>query len=994
MISGTLRHRRMLFAAASVLAIGLAASPAYAQAEQAADDGAQDEIVVTGFRASLESALKDKRESNLIIESVTAEDIGKFPEQNIAESLQRLPGVQIDRENGQGSKVRIRGLDQNVTLLNGELFVSGLEVFKVGEGNYDRNDSLEGVPSELIGGVEIYKSPNASLLEGGLGGIINLKTRNPLDLQDGLTFAGNAKMGKGSEISGWTPAGAAIVGYNFNDRLGVIASFSYEKTKTHVNALGGDNRGNWAFADGRRDTATVPTNYYAPEYRYITDRDQRRRRWGASLGINFRPTDELEVSAQYFHSDLKVDTREASVKFPFGQGESQGLVGDYTIDDNGVLLDGTVRAQSAEAISFVDVSKVKADNLQFGIDWDNDTNFRASVRADYSTSDMKREVANNDVRYTAYGVRGPGTSGPQPGFIPNSAAPATFDFTYSNGAFPSFGIADGSPQDLFTNPAYGFFKSHWAFGDRSDITGSAIRADFAYDADDSDTNRITLSAGFRYGQRTVKFSSGRYLADYSGKGEIDATAIPEDERVDGFSYNWTPYGYFQDGAIGYKICDLPEQNKPAAFAGCSRFGDSPALITPYATFESNPERVETITDFAGGGHVEGDTVMVADRSQMTNALQWIQSLYPDTPFSFFADPLQTYEVKEETKAGYVMADMGGPDDSYHLNVGVRILNTKLTVDQNQPANADPSYWGTDSWNGVLRDFTTNRVVRSYTDFLPSANLVFDVNEGSKIRFAASRVVARQPLVSLGRGFSTNFTRDPADNLFKFTNGQRGNAELEPFRAYQFDLAFEHYFGNKGLVSAGLFWKEVDSFIVNETVAVFVNDQAGGRLGPVSQPANGSGGRVKGFELAAQYSFDFGLGFTANYTFSDTTTDFSTDFTDHLPLPGVSKHSANGQIYYENYGFAARASYSWRSKQYLGNFGFADGAVTRTLGIYQKPYGQLDAQISYKLTDNFEIFAEAINLTKADTSVYLQFPELPFRYETGARRVYGGVKFNF
>jgi len=286
------------------------------------------------------------------------------------------------------------------------------------------------------------------------------------------------------------------------------------------------------------------------------------------------------------------------------------------------------------------------------------------------------------------------------------------------------------------------------------------------------------------------------------------------------------------------------------------------------------------------------------------------------------------------------------------------------------------------------------VMRSYTDFLPSANAVFDVSENSKVRFSAARVVARQPLVSLGQGFSTDFTRDPADDLFKFTNGARGNAELDPFRAYQFDLGFEHYFGSQGLLSAGLFWKEVDSFIVNETVAVFVNDQAGGRLGPVSQPANGSGGRVKGFELAAQYAFDFGLGFTANYTFSDTETDFSTDFTDNLPLPGVSKHSANGQVYFERYGFAARASYSWRSKQYLGNFGFADGSVTRTLGIYQKSFGQLDGQISYQLTDNFEVFAEAINITKADTSVYLQFPELPFRFESGSRRIYGGVKFNF
>ena len=127
MNSGILRNRAALMAAASIFAMGATAAPALAQDVTDTGPEAADEtdnvIIVTGFRASLENALNAKRDSNLIIESVTAEDIGKFPDQSVAESLQRLPGIQIDRENGQGSKVRIRGLDQNVTLLNGELFV-------------------------------------------------------------------------------------------------------------------------------------------------------------------------------------------------------------------------------------------------------------------------------------------------------------------------------------------------------------------------------------------------------------------------------------------------------------------------------------------------------------------------------------------------------------------------------------------------------------------------------------------------------------------------------------------------------------------------------------------------------------------------------------------------------------------------------------------------------------------------------------------------------
>jgi iron complex outermembrane receptor protein len=168
------KHSRAAFmAAASISGLGLATT-VNAQTEEPI----VEEVVVTGFRASLATALENKRESTQIIESVAAEDIGKFPDQNVAEALQRLSGVQIDRSNGQGTKVRIRGLEQNVTLLNNDIFRTGLELYTQGEGNFRETDSLEGIPSELLGGVDVYKSPNASQLEGGLGGIVNLKTRN------------------------------------------------------------------------------------------------------------------------------------------------------------------------------------------------------------------------------------------------------------------------------------------------------------------------------------------------------------------------------------------------------------------------------------------------------------------------------------------------------------------------------------------------------------------------------------------------------------------------------------------------------------------------------------------------------------------------------------------------------------------------------------------------------------------------------------------------
>ncbi len=446
--------RALAWTAASLS--GLSLVTVNVQAEEAE---VVEEVVVTGFRASLANALESKRESNQIIESVAAEDIGKFPDQNVAEALQRLSGVQIDRSNGQGTKVRIRGLDQNVTLLNSDIFLTGLELYTQGEGNFRETDSLEGIPSELLGGVDVYKSPNAAQLEGGLGGIVNLKTRSPFSLGPGTNIAGNLRYADAGE--GWEPLGALVANHQFNDRLAVIASVSYDKQVFQTDVLGGQNRGGWKFSQ-RPDRNVVTQDYFAPEYRYATDRDEERERLGASVSIAFRPTDALEIEAMWFHSDLDIVTEEASLKFPFAS-ETPGLDTSqpFAIDGNGVLLNGTFTANSAEAISFVKNTEISSDNFQVGLKWDNGGSLRASTAVAYSKAEQESGSANNDVRYTQYGVRAINGG---PGFAPNASAPANYQFRYDNngGTLPSFSLVGN--QDLFTNPNNGFFKSHWAFG--------------------------------------------------------------------------------------------------------------------------------------------------------------------------------------------------------------------------------------------------------------------------------------------------------------------------------------------------------------------------------------------------------------------------------------------------------------------------------------------------------------------------------------------------
>ncbi|MBL8270158.1 TonB-dependent receptor [Steroidobacter sp.] len=987
------QHSRALaWTAASLGGLSLAAVNVQAEEQQPVE-----EVVVTGFRASLANALENKRESNQIIESVAAEDIGKFPDQNVAEALQRLSGVQIDRSNGQGTKVRIRGLDQNVTLLNSDIFLTGLELYTQGEGNFRETDSLEGIPSELLGGVDVYKSPNAAQLEGGLGGIVNLKTRSPFSLGPGTNIAGNLRYADAGE--GWEPLGALVANHQFNDRLAVIASVSYDKQVFQTDVLGGQNRGGWKFSD-RGDRTRVAQDYFAPEYRYATDRDEERERFGASVSVAFRPTDALEIEAMWFHSKLDILTQEASIKFPFSL-ETPGLDTSrpYTIDGNGVLLNGTFTANSAEAISFVKNTDISSDNLQLGLKWDNGGSLRASGAVAYSKADQESGSANNDVRYTQYNVRALGGGA---GFAPNASAPANYQFTYNNngGTLPSFNLVGNN--DLYTNPNNGFFKSHWAFADNTDAKNWSVRADLQWDPKFISSENLTFSGGVRTAKREIDYEFGRYLADYHGSSDLDG--------ID-YGADWTNFGYFQDGAIGPKACDslsgggapLGTPNRPNCAVG-SRFGNAPALILPYQTLAGTPGRVERINGFWSSGNAGANSVLVQNRGQMSNALAWIQSLYPSTPFSFFPSPLETFNVEEKTTSAYLMADLGKPNDGYHINVGARIMRTELNVAQNA-ASANPTFWGTDSWNGVLRDFETNVVDRSYTDFLPSANLVFDIADGQKIRVSAAKVVARQDLFQLGRGFATNFTRNPSTDLFEFTNGSSGNPELQPYRAKQFDLGYEYYFGSQGLVAATAFRKSVDSFITVVTESVFVNDQAGGRFGPVERPINGDGGTIDGFEVSAQYAFDFGGGFNLNYTYSDSESPFSNDVDRRLPIPGVAKNAYNAQIYYQNFGFEARLSYTWRDKSFDGNFQFADQVapfdpnsaddnITRTFGVWNRDYGQLDAQIGYQLTDKIGLTLEAINLTEEDQSQYLQYENLPFAFESGSRRILLGVRGTF
>ena len=297
----------------------IAADPApTSQSASTADD--LQEIVVTGIRASLESALDEKRNAIQPIESVVAEDIGKMPDQNVSESLQRLPGVSINRSGGKGTQVFIDGLGNNLITLNGEVLLTGREIYVSGESSGGGGTgglqyaSLEGIPSEEVGGIDVIKNPTAQNREGGLGGIIDIKTRSPLAQDMGLNLAGNLRGTSAQDAEGGTtPVGTLVGGFKFSDDLAFTASVSYDEEKTHDKQFQDQNRNQWLVTN----TATVgsyvgspiaSTNtvlpggktYIDPQLAYFSDINDQITTKGATFGVEWKWNEDVTSTFNWF----------------------------------------------------------------------------------------------------------------------------------------------------------------------------------------------------------------------------------------------------------------------------------------------------------------------------------------------------------------------------------------------------------------------------------------------------------------------------------------------------------------------------------------------------------------------------------------------------------------------------------------------------------------------------------------------------------------------
>ncbi len=970
-----MRSRVLQAVLASTAVAGLAA-PLQAQ-ETAAEESESDTIVVTGIRTSLENALVEKRDANNLVEVIQAEDIGKLPDQNLAEVLENVTGVQITRQAGVGNAVQIRGTDANRVEING--------VSTVGSGAGRSGISFEDLPASLIASVEVVKVPTAQTIEGSVGGTINLRTIRPLDLQ-GPLIAARAQMENSDLAKSTLPRLSATVGNNWDTaigEIGIVLSGSYARQDVAAFKPRVD-----------RDAVVLPGSGPSAEafpflriqffqqglenYEYET--------YNGTAALEWKPSDNLKL---YFDATLNNQRRAQESHRVQISGTATPSVVDVmnntafeTVDfgslngPDGPIDLGTVEAAVAGTIgiggstgSVIDPNMrmssdtgarvTKSRVFDLGTQWD--ATDKLSVRAELSLSTSKSRFPNFS---TTLDFINP--NGPQPviGQSIDNGVPLAFDL---RGGTLQFGIDQSSPFAPTTaqllDPANYQLQQVAQGANTTDNQERAGRLDFHYDTSDLNPFVTSIDVGYRWNRTSAENN------EFSRNVSLTHTTN---------AWNRPSGDLFSD------ILVPGPSNFNAADGRDLYFGDF-LLIDGGLAFR-DPGRVL-------------DALNAAIAASNAAATQGPPVATLETPTESFAG---FFKIKETTNAAYFQANMEGDIAGMPLrgNVGVRWLRTSLSSIGNNIANGE---------------VTGQIVAKSHYSFLlPRLSLVLEPADKFLVRAGISRDIRRPNFDTL----STSYSFGTGPN----TPVAVGNPDLVPEAVWSFDLSGEYYFAPSSLISVGLFHKSRTNLFAqrqedpdpnldaegNLNISIDPSCPGGGIYNPIANrninnPVQGVGICVPrsstfnvpgtttqtGIEIAFQHDlsawedvlgFASGFGFIGNFTYQKTGGSAReyreadgprTVFTqlghpgaqDLIGLANLSKFSYNTTLFYDKYGLNARLRYTWRSS-YVSTDPFFFG-----LPLINGARGQLNASINYDINDNINLGVEGINLLRGDQNQY-------------------------
>ncbi len=1014
-INRSSRFNKKLVAAAvlSMCSVGTAIG----QESEETSDGLVEEVIVTGIRASLSRAADVKQNDTRIVDAIVAEDIGKLPDNNIAEALQRITGVSLNRDFGVGEGVSIRGLSQNRVELNGRTTI----------GDSRDGIALDDFPSSFVRSIEVVKSPTADMIEGALGGTVSLKTFRPLEL-NGLTVAGSIDGEFADKTEEWAPVISGSIGNNWDlgdaGEFGASLNVSYQDREIRQDNF--NNNQNIIRADSAQGqvlnallgpSPAANGSYVLRDQNTLETFTEVRERAAANLSLQWAPASGAgNVYFEYNTTD-RSGAQDGNQILEVGGGAV--FDGRTTVNSNGDLNNYTLNGAFAIPKSWSEFRETESDTTALGGEWNISDRLKVSAEVSRATSDSvqpRTEFNLRPINRTAFEQ-----------YADSVVAGAPFDFvggclgafscrndvnlffSQSGDNLPSVAFTDqvtGAPVNPYLDPENLTFRALFHNEAITENEETAVRIDFDFDTGWDVVHR--LKAGYRTTERDHDFVDNVFGIDTNGNGS--PTLNPNNIHRLTVDANGRP--------TSQGIADIE-----ALFPGSTGVVDRENLFSQ--TGRSGQFDNEAFLVFLGSqlADLEGTFDVVQGLLAGTNL-----ALDGELADNRFLDQNSFRDITEDTDAFYITADI--EYDRIRANIGARYVETDLT--------------STSFENGQLITDTN-----SYDDFLPSLNISYEINDNTQIRFAYAEVLRRPDFVELSSALSIDTA---------IVNATSGSVELDPFRATQYDLSLEHYWGSGNLVSFAVFYKDVESFLNNTSScaaspltggqnttefdniclldspgidnpnivltprSAFPNQDDGiaalaalasqGLTGIVNQSrSNGESGTVEGIEIGYQHNLDFlpgiwsNLGIALNYTYADSAQPNGNQ------LLNISENTFNAQVFWEGERLSLRAAYNFRDsfletedERRVERIGvLALGSSTNdesdplfdptTGSVFVDDRGQLDISASYDINDSLTAVFNVVNLLEEPTLRNNALGGI-WKYSESDRRFSFGVRASF
>src|SRR5688572_1215163 len=937
-----------------------------------------ERIEVTGFRSSLESALADKREDRGIVDVIKAEDAAKFPDTNLAESLQRVPGVVIDRDAGEGRAITVRGLGADFTRVR----INGIEALATtggtdssGGNNRTRGFDFNVFASELFSTITVRKSASAEVDEGSLGATVDLLTARPFDFKG---FKASASLqARYNDLSESTdPRASFLISNTYNDgKVGVLLSgayskrFLYEEGFSTVRWDNGASSGGWCAPTGvtanpANSTATTcgpaaqgvaripgtpetiaaynaasnPANFHPrlPRYGRLTHEQERT---GVTGSFQIRPTNRTLATFDILYSKLDATRQEDFLEaISFSRTAAQGgkpqtSVVRTSYGTNGALLHGIYNGVDIRSEQRYDELTTTFTQPSLTVEHEISNTLRIGGKIGRADSEFRNPVQTTTT-LDALNVNGYEIDFRESDRLPIIRYP--FDPAQSGGALGIVGVprvTSGTQPTTIPNTTSSEIRIR--------PQGSNNRIDIAHAEIAWDINpAMTLKGGpdwKKYEFDTFEFrrvnQNDTIFAPPPGSGDLTTT-------VSGFG----------------RRLDLPP-------------GTITTWVIPNLSAIANAYNIYCNCIISGPAGGPGDFTL----SSITNGNARGNNR----------------SVTEKDTGGFLALDFdtrlwGLP---MRGNVGVRYVRTEQSA---------TGYQATGGGTAVTVD-------QSYSDTLPSGNLAITVAKDFIVRLAAAKVMARPQLGNLSPGGTITTTGNLSITV--------GNPFLQPFRAKTYDTSFEWYFARNSFLGVGLFYKDIGTYIqtlrtnvpYNETglpLSLLPSNFTGTEIFQVTTPVNTQGGPLKGYEINYQHAFTFlpghlrHLGTLLNYTYVKSTIEYlisptsSATITDDLL--NLSPKSWNATLYYDDGRFSARVSGAHRTSFLTRVPGQNNNDVegkNSTLNV--------DASVSYRLNKNVQLVFEGVNLTNEVNDQFIsRARNSAVVYSVTGREYLAGVRVSF